>query len=233
MPIETPQPREKTGGIGAATPFPQPTAWSFDQVFLGEIGHRSGSIRGDIGCSPDILGTFRPPVAQHLIQRIESRPPRHQRLATHMNFPAREPTIVIVEDDEGHAILIDENLADAGLAPCIHHFRDGQAVLDYFFGSRGPIAAQVEHSFLVLLDIHMPKVNGIEVLRRLKLDQQFKKMPVVMLTTSDDLGDIERCYELGCSAYIRKPIDYDQFTEVVRRLALFSRLLLVPSVVVG
>lgn len=136
------------------------------------------------------------------------------------------PTILIVDDDEGHAILIRENLQAAELPNPIVHFRDGQAILDFFFQSR-PAANE---SFLILLDIRMPKVDGIEVLRRLKADPELRKLSVIMLTTTDDTREVERCHQLGCSVYIQKPVDYDKFADAIRRLGLFVPLLLLPSV---
>lgn len=136
------------------------------------------------------------------------------------------PTILIVEDDEGHAILIRENLEAAGLRNPIEHFRDGQAVLDFFFSQ----PRSDNKTYLVLLDIRMPKVDGIEVLRRLKTDAALRKLPVIMLTTTDDSREVERCHELGCNVYIQKPVDYDRFAEAIRRLGLFMMLLLVPPV---
>lgn len=136
------------------------------------------------------------------------------------------PTILIVDDDEGHAILIRENLEAAGLHNPIVHFRDGQAVLD-FFAQRPPGSHE---SYLVLLDIRMPKLDGIEVLRRLKADDELSKLPVIMLTTTDDSREVERCYALGCSVYIQKPVDYDRFAEAIRRLGLFVPLVLAPEV---
>ncbi len=135
------------------------------------------------------------------------------------------PTILIVDDDEGHAILIRENLAAAGLPNRIEHFRDGQAILDFFFNTTRP----PRDTFLVLLDIRMPKVDGIEVLRRLKADPELRKLPVIMLTTTDDTREVERCHQLGCSGYIQKPVDYDKFAEAIRRIGLFVPLLLVPQ----
>lgn len=142
----------------------------------------------------------------------------------------KSPTILIVEDDEGHAILIRENLEMAGLKNPIEHFRDGQAVLDYFFDQDGKVLRSHEGTYLVLLDIRMPKVDGIEVLRRIKSDPELRKLPVIMLTTTDDSREVERCHQLGCSVYIQKPVDYDKFTEAIRRLGLFMMLLLVPPV---
>ena len=141
------------------------------------------------------------------------------------------PVILIVDDDEGHAILVRENLVAAGLNNPIQHFSDGQAVLDFFFdpeaGRSGPIPAQ---TYLVLLDIRMPKVDGIEVLRRLKADPELRKMPVVILTTTDDAREVERCHQLGCNVYIQKPVDYDKFAEAIRRLGLFITLMMFPPV---
>lgn len=136
------------------------------------------------------------------------------------------PTILIVEDDEGHAILIRENLETAGVPNRIVHFQDGQAVLD-FFAARRPTP---QCSYVVLLDIRMPKVDGIEVLRRLKANPELRKLPVIMLTTTDDIREVERCHQIGCSGYIQKPVDYDRFAEAIRRIGLFLPLLLVPQV---
>ncbi len=136
------------------------------------------------------------------------------------------PNILIVDDDEGHAILIRQNLESAGFKNTIEHFRDGQAILDFFFQHRH----QSHEHYLVLLDIRMPKVDGIEVLRRLKADASFRKLPVIMLTTTDDAREVERCHQLGCSVYIQKPVDYDKFAEAIQRLGLFVPLMLVPSV---
>jgi CheY-like chemotaxis protein len=138
------------------------------------------------------------------------------------------PTILIVDDDEGHAILIRENLQAANLPNRIEHFSDGQAVLDFFAAAR-PQADK----YIVLLDIRMPKVDGIEVLRRLKADPELRKLPVIMLTTTDDIREVERCHQIGCSGYIQKPVDYDKFAEAIRRIGLFVPLLLVPQVGAG
>jgi len=141
-----------------------------------------------------------------------------------MSTPA--PTILIVDDDEGHAILIRENLEAAGLRNRIEHFHDGQAILDFLFQPR-PVDGQM---YLLLLDIRMPKIDGIEVLRRIKANAALARLPVIMLTTTDDTREVERCYQLGCSVYIQKPVDYDRFAEAIRRLGQFVSLVLVPEV---
>jgi CheY-like chemotaxis protein len=135
-------------------------------------------------------------------------------------------TVLIVDDDEGHAILIRENLEAAGLRTRIEHFSDGQAVLDFFATKQ----ANPADTYLVLLDIRMPKVDGIEVLRRLKSDPVLAKLPVIMLTTTDDTREINRCYALGCNGYIQKPVDYEKFADAIRNLGLFVPLLLIPTV---
>jgi CheY-like chemotaxis protein len=140
------------------------------------------------------------------------------------------PVILIVEDDEGHAILVRQNLEAAGLNNPIEHFRDGQAVLDFFFKSDSARRSENGRTYLLLLDIRMPKVDGIEVLRRIKSDPELRKLPVIMLTTTDDAREVERCHELGCNVYIQKPVDYEKFAEAIRRLGLFVMLLLVPPV---
>jgi CheY-like chemotaxis protein len=140
------------------------------------------------------------------------------------------PVVLIAEDDEGHAILIQQTLRDAGLGNRVLHFIDGQAILDFLF-CRGPGPhREPNQPYVLLLDIRMPKVNGVEVLRQMKANTELRKFPVIMLTTTDDPGEVRRCHELGCSVYIQKPVDYDKFSEAIRRLGLFIMLLLVPSV---
>ncbi|MGA3007194.1 MAG: response regulator [Opitutaceae bacterium] len=139
------------------------------------------------------------------------------------------PVILVVEDDEGHAILVRQNLEAAGLSNRIEHFADGQAVLDFLFKRGAGRVRKAGEVYLVLLDIRMPKVDGIEVLRRIKEDAELHKLPVIMLTTTDDIREVERCYQLGCSVYVQKPVDYDKFAEAIRRLGLFITVLQIPA----
>lgn len=143
---------------------------------------------------------------------------------------SKTPVILVVDDDEGHAILVRENLQAAGLHNPIIHFRDGQEILDFFF-PRGPGPhAEKGGTYLILLDIRMPKVDGVEVLRRLKEDPELQKLPIIVFTTTDDVREVERCHLLGCNVYLQKPVDYEKFAEAIRRLGLFMMLLLVPPV---
>jgi CheY-like chemotaxis protein len=140
------------------------------------------------------------------------------------------PVILIVDDDEGHALLVRDSLEEAGLNNQIEHFPDGQAVLNFFFhrGS-GPFMKKGQ-AYLVLLDIRMPKVDGVEVLRQLKADKELHKLPIIMLTTTEDPREVARCHDLGCNVYLQKPVDYGKFAEAMRRLGMFITLLLVPPV---
>lgn len=141
----------------------------------------------------------------------------------------RELTILLAEDDEGHAYLVRQNFSEAGLTNQIVHVQDGQAALDFIhcvgpYGSRRP-----NGPLLLLLDINMPLVDGIDVLQRLKQDRSTAKIPVIVLTTTDDPREITKCYELGCSSYITKPVEYDRFVEAIRRLGLFISIVQIPN----
>lgn len=141
----------------------------------------------------------------------------------------REVTILIADDDDGHALLIRKNLKTAGITNPTVHLRDGQEVLDFLFGSAEPKRTDGS-AYVLLLDIRMPKVDGIEVLRRVKADPVTRKMPVLMVTTTDDPREISTCHDLGCSTYITKPIDYDRFVVAVRQLGLFLLIVEVPPI---
>jgi CheY-like chemotaxis protein len=143
---------------------------------------------------------------------------------------SREIVILIAEDDPGHARLIEKNLSRAGLHNRIERFQDGQAVLDFLFHSGpGPHRAP-DTPYLLLLDIRMPKVDGVEVLRRLKLDHELRKLPVIVLTTTDDPREVDRCHAIGCASYIVKPVDYDKFAEAIKSLGLFLSLVQIPEI---
>lgn len=153
-------------------------------------------------------------------------------------------SIVLIEDDDGHATLVERNLRRAGISNGFVRFHDGQQALDYFFGpapadaaASSVAGAEVKArparedlmNFVVLLDLKMPRVDGFEVLRRLKASPQTAAVPVIVLTTTDDPREIERCYELGCNVYITKPVEYDAFIEAVRRLGFFLQVVKLPS----
>ncbi|NUU01455.1 response regulator [Herbaspirillum robiniae] len=134
--------------------------------------------------------------------------------------------ILLVEDDDGHALLVEKNLRRAGLVNGFLRLKDGQEALDYFFKGEGSRSDMQQ--VVVLLDVNMPKVTGIEVLRQIKQDATTTSIPVIMLTTTDDPREIERCYEYGCNVYITKPVEYDDFIEAVRRLGFFLQVVKLP-----
>ena len=143
-----------------------------------------------------------------------------------------EVVILIAEDDDGHAALIERNLSRAGISNEVVRFRDGQEVLDFFFpkGTPGAPSRKPDTAYLLLLDIRMPKVDGVEVLGQIKGHPEYKKIPVIMLTTTDDPKEVERCHLLGCSHYITKPVDYAGFAATLRQLGLFLVVVEIPSV---
>jgi CheY-like chemotaxis protein len=144
--------------------------------------------------------------------------------------PAGEQSvsIILIEDDDGHATLIERNLRRAGLTNGFIRLRDGQEAVDYFFGESAPFATHPPAASVILLDLNMPRIDGLQVLRRLKADKRTACLPVIVLTTTDDPREIERCYELGCNVYVTKPVEYDAFIEAVRRLGFFLQVVKLP-----
>lgn len=139
-----------------------------------------------------------------------------------------EVTILIAEDDDGHATLIRKNLRRAGITQGMIHFHDGQEILDFLF-KRSPEHLEEGKSYVLLCDIRMPKVDGVEVLRQIKASPTLCSIPVIMITTTDDPKDIDQCHLLGCSNYITKPVDYDRFVNSIRQLGVFLSLVEVPA----
>ena len=136
-------------------------------------------------------------------------------------------TIVLAEDDDGHATLIERNLRRAGFSNGLIRVRDGQQALDLIRGE-GNRPEGILSDILLLLDINMPVLDGIGVLRVLKGDPKTNTIPIIMLTTTDDPREVERCYQLGCNVYITKPVAYEAFTEAIRQLGLFLQVVKVP-----
>jgi CheY-like chemotaxis protein len=142
----------------------------------------------------------------------------------------REVVILIADDDAGHARLIEKNLQRAGLHNSVRRFEDGQDILDFLYRRNKAPELAAETGYLLLLDIRMPKVDGVEVLRQIKADAELRKLPVIMLTTTDDPREVARCHGLGCSNYIVKPVDYEKFSEAIKQLGLFISLVQVPEI---
>ena len=141
-----------------------------------------------------------------------------------------EVVILVAEDDDGHAGLIRRNLARAGISNEVRHFPDGQAAVDFLFRRGDGPHRETGRAYVLLLDIRMPKLDGLEVLRQVKADRELRKMPVIMITTTDDPREVEHCHALGCSNYITKPVEYEAFVNAIRQLGLFLTVVQVPAV---
>jgi len=142
----------------------------------------------------------------------------------------KEVVILITDDDPGHVRLIEKNLSRAGLHNKIQRFENGQEVLDFLFRRGSGRKREADTPYLLLLDVRMPQIDGVEVLRQVKADPELRKIPVSMLTTTDDPREVSRCHQLGCSNYIVKPVDYDKFAEAIKQLGLFISLVQVPDI---
>jgi len=142
-----------------------------------------------------------------------------------MNKPV---TIIMIEDDDGHARLIERNIRRSGVNNEIVPFTNGTEAVNYLFGGNGSGLDHKGRALLILLDLNLPDMSGIEILRRLKESQYLRCAPVVVLTTTDDSQEIKRCYELGCNVYITKPVNYESFANAIRQLGLFFSVIQVP-----
>jgi CheY-like chemotaxis protein len=138
----------------------------------------------------------------------------------------RPLTILLVEDDEGHATLVRMNLAEAGMHNPIEHFTDGRSALHYVARVQARDQAEI---LVVLLDLNLPEIDGYEVLRQLKSSRKTQKIPVVVLTSTDDPKEIDRCYEMGCNLFVRKPVDYPRFVHAIHQLGSFLSVIELPT----
>ena len=137
----------------------------------------------------------------------------------------REPLkVLLVEDDPAHAELIRRNLEEQGFAGEIEHVTDGEAALDFLFRRNGWASRETRDPDLVLLDIRLPRMTGLEVLEAIRGADQLSAMPTVMLTTSEADADIRRAYSLRANSYLVKPLDPERFRALLRSLGLFWTL---------
>ena len=140
----------------------------------------------------------------------------------------RPVNIIMIEDDEGHARLIEKNIRRAGINNAIKHFVDGGTAIEFLFNDpAGPVK---NGPAMVLLDLNLPDMSGTDILERIKADPALHRTPVVVLTTTDDKREIDRCYDLGCNVYITKPVNYESFADAIRQLGLFLAVIQVPEV---
>ncbi len=133
-----------------------------------------------------------------------------------------EMEVLLIEDKRSDAEMTIRALTKNNITTNIVHVKDGKAALDFLFGT-GAFASKdlSKKPKLVILDLKMPKVSGLEVLKRIKENELTKEIPVVVLTSSNENSDIKKCYELGVNSYVVKPVAFDDFTKVVSELGLY------------
>jgi len=137
--------------------------------------------------------------------------------------------IVMIEDDEGHSRLIEKNIRRAGVNNEIISFVTGSSALEFLLGKDDGAAASSSRQFLVLLDLNLPDMMGTTILERIKNNIHLRRTPVIVLTTTDDSEEINRCYDLGANAYITKPLNYEGFARAIQQLGLFISIVQVPE----
>lgn len=139
-------------------------------------------------------------------------------------------TVILAEDDDGHATLVERNLTKSISLNKFIRAKDGKDLIDILEkNSNEDSNSLLNNPLLILLDMKMPRMGGIETLKKIKSNPLHAKIPVIMLTTSDHPKEIEKCYELGCAVYITKPIIYEEFIETIRRIGLFLELVKFPN----
>ncbi|MCZ7858553.1 MULTISPECIES: response regulator [Agrobacterium] len=145
-----------------------------------------------------------------------------------MKATGQEVTIVMIEDDEGHARLIEKNVRRAGVNNEIVPFTLGAKALDYILGESRDGLVSKDRYLLVLLDLNLPDMSGINILEQIKSNEYTRRLPVVVLTTTDDETEIQKCYDLGANVYITKPVDYEGFATAIKNLGLFFSVIQIP-----
>ena len=141
----------------------------------------------------------------------------------------QEVSILLVEDDPGHARLIEKNLRRSNITNDVIIVSDGQQALDYLFGEGEYTGSGHASPLLVLLDLNLPVLDGYQVLKRMKANERTRRIPVIILTTTDDAREVVRCYDLGCNVYMTKPVDYEQFSDAIRKIGLFLSVVTIPD----
>ena len=141
---------------------------------------------------------------------------------------AHPVSIVMIEDDEGHARLIERNIRRAGVNNVITSFRNGTDGLKYLMGADGSGEESASRSMLILLDLNLPDMTGVDILAKVKSNKHTRRSPVIILTTTDDEREIKRCYDLGANVYITKPVNYEGFANAIQQLGLFLAVMQVP-----
>jgi two-component system, response regulator len=146
-----------------------------------------------------------------------------------MNMKNTEVEILLIEDNFNDAELTMRSFKKNNITNTVLHLKDGAEALEFLFGSGQFQGRNIQDKpKVILLDLKMPRVDGIEVLQKIKASENTKTIPVVVLTSSKEDPDIQRCYTLGANSYIVKPVDFDAFQKVVTQLGLYWTLLNQP-----
>ena len=137
-------------------------------------------------------------------------------------------TILMVEDEAAHATLIERNLRRGGITNPVVRIDNGAEALDYLF-NRGKYAGHKRPIYLlVLLDLNMTGVSGYQVLKEMKEDEECRVVPVIVLTTTNDPHEVQRCYDLGCNNFVTKPVNPREFAKAIQDLGLFIDIMSAP-----
>jgi len=145
----------------------------------------------------------------------------------------RVPTsvkIVMIEDDLGHARLIEKNIRRAGVTNEIIPFVTGGEAMDYLLGPDGTGSIWRGEPILILLDLNLPDMNGLDILEKVKGSVHMRRLMVIVLTTTDDPREIGRCFDLGANVYVTKPMQYDKFVHAIQQLGMFVAIMKIPEV---
>ena len=140
--------------------------------------------------------------------------------------------IMIAEDDAGHYLLIQRNLQRIGLKNEILRLHDGQELLEYIDALKKEQKLK-SRPYVLFLDLRMPKVDGVQILEKLKKDPSLCKIPVIIITTAQEPDVIERCHRLGCCLYLVKPVDYERFVELIQKIGNFLSIVELPYPAAG
>ena len=146
-----------------------------------------------------------------------------------INEAGKPVTIIMIEDEPGHARLIEKNIRRAGVNNAILGFTDGASALAFLLGPDGSGQVSSRRQLLVLLDLNLPDMTGLQILEIVKGNFHLKRSPVIVLTTTDDMHEIQKCYDRGANAYITKPLNYEGFSAAIRQLGLFLSVIQVAE----
>jgi len=137
--------------------------------------------------------------------------------------------LLVVEDEKRIADFLCRGLEGAGYA--VDAAANGASALAFLFGPDGSGTVNKGRPLLILLDLNLPDMSGIDILKRIKENSHLRVVPVVVLTTTDDKAEIQRCFDLGCNVYVTKPVDYEKFAHAIKQFGLFMYVMQVPEAI--